>query len=148
MHPNITESLRTFDKFIGSDDLEIGLKALNHFKEIGVPALLLKTSSASELGKLLDTTYYGVCISFHAYANELCEKVGVPVEDVMGLFNETYNEGYLRMGVSNVVRPVLHPPKGKIGGHCVVPNAILLQEQFGKDVILQRIMGKCKENKK
>jgi hypothetical protein len=147
MHPNLTESLRVFTKFIGSDDLELGLKALNHFKELDITVAMLKSSSATELGKLLDTTYYGVCISFHSYANELCEEVGVPVEDVMGLFNTTYNQGYTKMNVTNVVRPVLYPPKGKIGGHCVVPNAKLLQEQFGEDPILQRITGDDIEDK-
>jgi hypothetical protein len=44
-------------------------------------------------------------------------------------FNKTYNAGYVLK--PNVIRPVLYAPSGKIGGHCVVPNAKILISQYG-----------------
>ena len=38
--------------------------------------------------------------------------------------------------MENVVRPVLYPPKdGKIGGHCVIPNAELCKKFFDSTVL-------------
>ena len=48
--------------------------------------------------------------------------------------NETYNQGYKELGKENVIRPVLFPPKGEIGGHCVVPNFNLRLSSWLLDV--------------
>lgn len=130
-HPNLKESLEVFVKFVGSDNAQLGKKAVEHLKDIGIRyASLVRGTKTTELGKLLDTTYYGVCIEYHRYANELCKKYGVSFDDVMTNFNKSYNIGYMAMSKSQFVRPILYPPKGKIGGHCVLPNAKLLPKQF------------------
>jgi len=51
------------------------------------------------------------------------------------MWNKQYNDGYTKLGKSNVVRPVLTPPSGKIGGHCVSQNFELLPEGKLKKVI-------------
>ena len=54
---------------------------------------------------------------------------GPPISD-----STTYNDGYKKLGVHNVQRPDLFRiPDGKvIGGHCVIPNAVLLKKMFPK----------------
>lgn len=141
VHPNLAEGIKTFVKFVGSDHPSVGIAAMVHFKSIGIKASIIYNSKTTELMKLLDTTYYGVIIAFHAYANELCERENLNFERVMSDANTTYNAGYTKLGKKNVVRPVLFaPPDGKIGGHCVVPNAELLLKQFGQDPLLDAIL--------
>jgi len=84
----------------------------------------------TELGKLFSTTYYGLCISWHGEMKKICDKAGVDFEKAVADFNKTYNDGYKELGKENVVRPVLYPPNGVCGGHCVIPNAELLKKYY------------------
>lgn len=141
VHPKLKEGIETFIKFIGADFAGAGRLASEHFNTIGIQAFVMHKSKTTEMLKLLDTTYYGLAIAYHAYAAKLCEKEGLNFDMVMTLANDSYNEGYTKLGKTNVIRPVLHAPDGgKIGGHCVIPNAALLREQFGDDLILQSIL--------
>ncbi|MFA7245501.1 MAG: hypothetical protein WC070_05015 [Candidatus Magasanikbacteria bacterium] len=142
VHPYLYEGIKTFVKYIGADDRKLGMKVARHFRSIGINNLkVLGSSKSSELGKLLDTTYYGLCIAYHDYANKICVEEKVDFEEVMSDFNTTYNDGYKKLKKENVIRPVLFPPKdGKIGGHCIMPNAQILKKIFGDDAILKAIL--------
>lgn len=140
VHPNLAQGIRTFPKFIGADFSGAGRLAAEHFEELGIVPIVLHRSKTSELLKLLDTTYYGIAIAFHAYAKQLCDATGSNFDMVMTEANRSYNEGYTALGKPNVVRPVLVPPEGPIGGHCVLPNAEILKGQFGTDPILEAIL--------
>lgn len=136
VHPNLYEGLKTFVKFIGSDNHEATSLTVNHYTDIEVKSQIFEGSKATELAKVLSTTYYGMCIAFHNDVNKLCKEQGVKFEEVATKWNKTYNEGYSKLGMNNVIRPVLYPPKdGKIGGHCVVPNAELCKQFFESKVL-------------
>ena len=122
MHPNLTKSLKCFIKYIGADDQNIGKRAVKHYKSIGVKAKLFMPSESTELNKILSTSYYGICIAWAAEVKRLCDQYKVDYKSFED-FNNSYNEGYLKMGVKNVIRPTLYPPKNGIGGHCVWENA-------------------------
>lgn len=142
VHPKLVEGLEEFVKYIGADSAIAGDRAAFYLHDVlGLKVKQLSSSRASELGKLLDTTYYGLCIAYHDYANSVCEACDVPFEEAMTEFNNSYNYGYPRLGKANVVRPVLYAPEDrKIGGHCVIPNADILTKQFGEDEILNSIL--------
>lgn len=145
VHPNLLEGIKTFVKYIGADFAGAGRMAQEHLEELGVEAMIVYRSKATELLKLLDTTYYGLAISFHKYAADLCETENVNFDVVMTEANRSYNEGYTALGMPNVVRPVLknpytYNPEGTIGGHCVIPNAKILEFQYGKDPLLETIL--------
>lgn len=141
VHPNLYEGIKTFKKFIGCDDIGIGGVIQDHFNEIGIEETeVVIDSRNTELGKLLDTTYYGLCISYHGYINDLCKKLDLDFNTVATDFNETYNWGYSRLGMPQVIRPVLKAPENKIGGHCIIPNAKILMKQFGINNILKSIL--------
>jgi len=76
-----------------------------------------------------------MCIAFHDDVDKLCNKNNIPFNDVMTKWNTEYNRGYKLLGKPNVIRPVLTPPKGKIGGHCIIPNAETIKGYFKSDVI-------------
>ena len=147
VHPHLAESIETFVKFIGADNKELGLKAQAHLTSLGINSEIMMPSGNSELGKEASTTAYGSAIEVHRYFNELCEKLGLDFDKVMTRFTETYNQGYKDMGMPNVVRPVLYPPKGKLGGHCIIPNAQMLEDQFGDNDILRPLTKQNKRTK-
>ena len=130
IHPFLYEGLLTFEKLVGAPVLHDAQGISEHFSEINIKSHICKNSETSELAKLLDTTYYGICIAYHGEALKACEQFGADFEDAMTFYNTTYNEGYKKLGKHNVVRPVLTPPPNGIGGHCVVQNAELLNRQF------------------
>ena len=137
IHPDLEEGLRTFVKYLAPPNQELK----EYFNRAGIKIMEVEKPEITELGKLLDTTYYGLCIAYHAYANKLCEKLDLPFTVVMDDFNKTYNEGYLKLGKRNVIRPILYPPPyDKMGGHCIIENSELLKKQFGDDLILRSIL--------
>lgn len=140
VHPKLYEGVKTFIKYVGADFKSAGEITTNHFVDLGLEAMLFEKSATTELGKLLSTTYYGMIIAFHNYADKVCIENDLKFDDVMTEFNKSYNEGYKLLGMSQVVRPVLYSPKGKIGGHCILPNAKILKEQFGDSEVLKMIL--------
>mgnify|MGYP003148991791 FL=1 len=125
LHPNLYEGLKTFVKFIGGSDLQLAQAYSIHLRSLGVKTHVCGDAKTTELAKLADTTYYGLCIAFTSDMKKLCDEHNVDFSEVMTEYNNTYNEGYTKLGKPNVVRPVLYPTD-KIGGHCVIPNAKLL----------------------
>ena len=145
VHPNLYNGLKTFIKYIGADFAGAGRLAANHLGEIGMNPQIVYRSKTTELAKLLSTTYYATCIAFHSYANKLCEKEGLNFDTVMGEWNNSYNAGYMELGMPEVIRPILYLPEDDIiGGHCQIPNAKLLKKQYGSDYILDSILRHSK----
>jgi hypothetical protein len=136
IHPNLYEGLKSFVKCIGGEDTRAVELTKQHYNELEIRYTVFNGSTATELAKILSTTYYGMCIAFHNDINKLCNDYDVNYDEVATQWNRTYNEGYKKLGMDNVVRPVLYPPKnGKIGGHCVIPNAELCKKFFDSKVL-------------
>lgn len=147
IHPHLFEGIKTFVKYVGADDKAQGKKAETYLRGLGIKTKLMFPSAATEIGKLLDTTYYGLCIAWHGEMKKMCDKLGVDFEDAVVDFNRTYNEGYTFLGKTNVVRPVLYAPQGSIGGHCIIPNAKILASNFQSEA-LDLVLAYASENKK
>jgi UDP-N-acetyl-D-mannosaminuronate dehydrogenase len=126
VHPNILEGLKTFDKYFGGKQAK---KASNLFKGL-CPTVCVKSARDTEMAKLLDTTYYGWNIIFNKKVKHLCEEYNLDFDTVYTKFNESYNEGYAKLGMGHVRRPVLKYMEGKCGGHCIRPNVVLLDDKF------------------
>jgi hypothetical protein len=125
VHPNLAEGIHTFVKVFGGAG---AIPASKHFThDLGIECGVYESSTTTEVAKLLDTSYYGVCIAWHDYASKLCDMHGVDFEEAQTHYNSTYNSGYTELGKPNVVRPTLIAPEGSIGGHCIVPNAEILR---------------------
>ena len=141
VHPNLLEGLKTFTKYVGGDTIKSLQLAMGHLSALEYKISAVSSSRVTEVGKLLSTSYYGVVIAWHEEMKEICEQFDVPFEQTVTDFNNTYNDGYLTLGMPHVTRPTLTTPDGPIGGHCVVPNAKLLKqagvESDGLDMILR-----------
>jgi len=139
IHPHLYKGIKTFVKYVGADNKKAGNLAERHLKSLGVRTRVFFPSVTTEIGKLLDTSYYGLCIAWHAEMGKICRKYKIDFEEAVTDFNQTYNEGYVKLGKKNVIRPVLYPPKNGISGHCIIPNAKILNK-YSKSRALDLIL--------
>src|SRR5579863_9155355 len=86
-HPLLYRGIKTFVKYIGADNKKAGLMAKKHLERLGIKTKLFFPSATTELGKILDTSYYGVCIAWHKEMKKVCDKLGVPFDEAVTDFN-------------------------------------------------------------
>jgi len=133
-HPNLAKSILTFIKFIGANNAYDAYEAEKFLTGAGIKVGHFSSSETTELAKIMCTSYYGWNIIFMKEMVKLSEKYGVPFHEAYSTWNKAYNEGYSELGETQFTRPVLKPMKGKIGGHCVVPNANLVDSIITKQI--------------
>lgn len=109
VHPYLFEGIKTFLKYIGTDNKKAGKLAKEHLESLGIKTKVFMPSLTTELGKLFDTSYYGLCIAWHGEMKKICDKAKIDFEKAVTEFNKTYNEGYLKFGKKNMIKPVLYP---------------------------------------
>lgn len=123
IHPNLAEGIKTFVKYFGGKKAR---EASKIFEELGIETKVVKDARTSEAMKLLDTTQYGLQIMIEKEIYKFCQDNNVDFADAYHSANQTYNEGYMKLGKPEVVRPWLTHIEGKIGGHCVIQNLELI----------------------
>jgi UDP-N-acetyl-D-mannosaminuronate dehydrogenase len=131
-HPELTEAILFFEKVVGTwSDIAFALTAeeLPNLKLVHI-----KNPDATELGKHLSTAYYGLCIAWHREMKKICDEFDVDFDDAVTKINTIYNMGYTKFK-PNVIRPILTPPTASIGGHCIVENARMLEEQIESEFL-------------
>lgn len=126
VHPNLDMGILTFKKFIGG---EKSYDVAQELKKFGIDCICTLKPENTEAGKLWDTLQYGNFILLNKEIYNFCEKNELDFNIVYTLFNETYNEGYMKLFRNEVVRPYLNYVEGKIGGHCVNENSLLLDSE-------------------
>ena len=129
IHPQLEKGIKTFVKYFGGNKVK---EAEKIFSDIGIKTRYFAKSETTELLKILDTTYYGWNIIFAKEVKRICDKLKLNFDDVYTIANKDYNDGYKKLGKSNVVRPVLKAMSRKIGGHCIVKNCDLLDDWITK----------------
>jgi len=137
VHPDLALGMRTITKYFAG--LKAG-KAASYFSTLGIPVRVLSDTRTLEAAKLWDTTVYGLSILLEKEMWAYARENGLDFEIMYREFTATYNMGYSKLGMPHVVRPWLMHADGKIGGHCVLENAALLDSPSAKRLI--------KENKK
>jgi UDP-N-acetyl-D-mannosaminuronate dehydrogenase len=125
VHPNLEEGIRTFPKFLGGEQAS---EVADYFRRLGMKVILFDKQETTEALKLFDTEYYKVNIEFAQRVKRFCDKHNLNFSEVYTIPNQTYNEGYTKLGMPEVVRPVLQPIMKEIGGHCLLPNSKMLKE--------------------
>lgn len=144
VHPNLTEGMLTFDKYLGItkkfyDDEKLKSFLEDHLKSLNMKPVLC-CAKESELAKAVSTTLYGVNIAAINDVFLMCKEHGVDFETVFTKWQKGYNEGYTKLGKANVCRPILTPipynDEGKqlIMGHCVIPNSVILKNMGHHDI--------------
>jgi len=134
-HPDLYQGIKTFVKFVGYENNVAGSLAKKHFEKLGLKVKLIFDARNTEALKLWDTTQYGLMIILNKEIKKFCDKNKLDFDFIYTLGNRTYNEGYLKLKLPEVVRPWLKYMPGKIGGHCVIPNCRLLKSYIAKLVL-------------
>lgn len=134
VHPNLSQGIKTFIKYIGPTSAAAGKKARKYYQDLGIKTQLFKDSKTTEIAKLMDTTYYGWNIVFQKEMAKICNKNKISFEEAYTKWNQTYNQGYTKLKMTHVVRPVLKNVKGKIGGHCIIANCQTLNKTIANPI--------------
>lgn len=125
-HARMLEELSLYTKFIGQIHYAAGQEAARHFEAVGLKTKILSSPEASELAKLLETTYFGLMIAWAQEVERYCDQAGQCYDEVISFYDEI-----------KFFPPVKYFP-GVIGGHCVMPNIELLS-RYTRSVLLDAI---------
>lgn len=129
-HPELEMSIRFMERWIGYNDTDEKFFFVNLFSSFGLRTKPVENTNFTEALKLLSTTEYGLNIEFARYKKKVAKSLGMDYK-LTKEWNEEYNKLYRNLGMDKRYQKyVLDAPKGKKGGHCIVPNAQLLQQQF------------------
>lgn len=128
IHPHLEEGIKTFTKFLGGKKAS---EVADYFRRAGLRVYIFDKSETTELMKILDTTFYGVCIEYAKDVKKIAQAYKIPFE-AWTLWTNNYNEGYKRLNHPEYIRPNLVPIMTDIKGHCVMPNTELLETRFTK----------------
>lgn len=124
-HPELAKSIRIMPRWVGGHNNVIA----RFFKEAGFEPVYVEMPEWTEFLKLSSTSLYGLNIEFARYRKSVCDKLGMDF-GLVKRFDWHYNELYDSLGMPQFQRYILDPPEGNIGGHCVVPNARILDKQY------------------
>jgi UDP-N-acetyl-D-mannosaminuronate dehydrogenase len=113
-HTQMAKALLHYAKFVAGTDARAVDGAIEHFNAAGMKTRRLSTPETLELGKLAETTYFGLCIAFAQELNRYAQATGANYDEAVHFFEE----------VEFLPRQTYFP--GFIGGHCVIPNIHLL----------------------
>lgn len=130
-HYEMERSICGYTKMLGGYGSAVHVVA-NYFMRAGIQVMVFDGPETTELAKLLETTYFGVCIEFAKAAEILCEKHHVPFHEAYTLYLTTLNDGIKKHGFNHPLMPVMVPIQERIGGHCVLPNCDLFEFQFAE----------------
>lgn len=122
VHPYLEHSIRVFYKYFGGKNAD---KMAEEFRKKGIKCVCTEKSETTELGKLVDTTTYGLNILIEKEIYRLCKQYDVDFDLAYTHMNDTYNKGYMDVGMPQFSKYNIKHMDGKIGGHCIMQNAEL-----------------------
>ena len=130
----LSEHIGKFMKPVGSDNKATAERVVQYYKQAGIPAKHMGPPETTELGKLFELGYYGLCIAWHQEMQRWCDRTGVDFNKAFTEWNLDYNKVY---GASNetkhLCKATLFP--GHISGHCVMQNIPKLQKVMASEFI-------------
>lgn len=129
-HPDLAKSLEVSYKWLGGhNDLCFKFLRMGGFRVMHVDH-----PEFTEFLKLQSTAKYGLNIEFARYVKACCDDMEMNY-DMVKEWDRWYNELYAELDIDWAKKFVLDPPVGPKGGHCIVPNAKILNEQFPHDLV-------------
>ena len=132
VHPYLVNSLNLFERYVGG---EVDANISYFFDHSHHYVTYLERSEITEFLKLQSTSNYGLMIEYARYINSICDKMNISYEHVKD-YNRNYNELYEYLPRPNIKRYILDPPdKDGIKGHCILENAVILNELYPNNLL-------------
>lgn len=143
-HPNIYEGIKHFTNFVGcakpEQDSQVRSLLNGYYKRLNFNWLYLNSALETEMGKIVNTTWYGLQIAFATQMAEICAAKNIEFDQAYTAWMESDEIGRQYEKVNGratskeiIPRPVMVP--GQIGGHCVMPNLALLEQAVNVDAL-------------
>ena len=130
VHKRMMSDLKKYSKFFAIDISHPESKKIsNHYvkklTKLGIKSKKISSTLTLELSKIIvDTSYYGWLINYAQLSKIIADKFGVDYDEMWNFSDEIHK--FLKN------RPKMFP--GFIGGHCVIPNLELIDEQSLKQI--------------
>ena len=134
LHPNLERGILEVPKHVGGPRASV---VAREFEACGVKCVTHRSATTTEACHILNNSHYGVNLMFADEAYRLCREWGVDYHAYMA-YTETHNSGFRSLDHDRLVRPVLTPPNGRIGGHCVQQGATLIEKE-NRGWLLERL---------
>ena len=134
-HPELAEGIKAV-RWIGGDNFDAVDLAVDFWRPRANHIESFGNSKWTEFLKLRSTSKYAINIAWTEYEAKVAEELGLDysfVQDFDSYYNEIYRDD------PRIQRYILSPPNGKIGGHCLIPNAKILNKQY-PDSMLDKIL--------
>lgn len=129
-HPKLASSIKLMPRWIGYNNKASADFFEGYFKKAKLKTKLVSNTKFTEALKLLSTTEYGLNIVFADYKKRIADDIGMDFELTKD-WNKDYNQLYRELGLDRKFQKfVLDAPEGKIGGHCVRENSVILNELY------------------
>lgn len=139
-HPRLYTSIKIGLRWIGYNDNEDKIKAQAIWRPITL-CESVPNSDWTEFLKLASTSKYGINIVWADYMDKVSKHLKMPY-DYVKEWDMAYNELYGRLRMKHIRKYVLEPPQGPVGGHCILPNAEILNDQFPNEML--KMIGQMK----
>lgn len=133
-HPAIGLSIQNSPRWFGTSDRNKMVVARQGWFKTRIPIRAMPSANFTEWLKLRSTSKYGINLVWTEYEAAVSKELGMDFSAVKQ-FDLDYNLLYSKLGMQQFQRYILDPPEGKIGGHCVVPNAELLNKQYPSEML-------------
>lgn len=128
-HDNMKFSIQNTKKWIGGPR---AIDLVPYFRQFAIACKVTDSSEETEALKLLSLAKYGMSIAFAEFQQGLCDTYGF---DYQGILD--WDAEYNRVVIPGYQRPLVVPPRGPIGGHCVIPGAKILNEQHPHPILAE-----------
>jgi len=129
-HTNMVRSIQSHKRYMGG----YSETAYNFFREANCDVVCLGRPEHTEFLKLRSTTIYGVNIEMARYSKAIADELELSYWNIKD-YDEEYNRLVRETDRSDKQRYILDAPEGRIGGHCVIPNAKLLQKDYPNELV-------------
>ena len=134
VHPNLSDSIRAMDRYVGYNTETDAELAQQLFTDMDIKVKLIPDPRVTEFLKLRSTSKYGINLVWTQYEANVMKTMMADYKYVQE-YDQSYNRLYEALEMPQHRRYIMYPPDNHIGGHCVVPNAKLLNEQFPNDML-------------
>jgi UDP-N-acetyl-D-mannosaminuronate dehydrogenase len=107
-------------KYIGAPTRDLAIAAQKHFQKIGLKTKILKSPIETELAKLFETVYRAWMIVCFQEMHRISRHFNADFNEVVDMIEDIHRV--------DLNKPLHYPDV--IGGHCLIPNTVLLLKSY------------------